>query len=36
MKLLRLCPLLLVVLLTGCSVFDGQYVQVTPHEMQRP
>lgn len=34
MKLLRLCPLLLAVLLTGCSVFDGQYVQVTPHEMQ--
>ena len=35
MKLFRLCPLLLaVVLLAGCSLFDGQYIRVTPHEMQ--
>lgn len=35
MKLFRLCPLLLaVLLLAGCSLFDGQYVRVTPHEMQ--
>ena len=26
--------LLLAALLGGCSVFDGQYVRVTPHEMQ--
>ena len=35
MKFARLLPLLLcTALLCGCSAFDGQYVRVTPHEMQ--
>lgn len=36
MKKAGFCAVLLsaVMLLSGCSVFDGQYVRVTPHEIQ--
>lgn len=34
MKKTALLSCLLALLLCGCSVFDGQYVRVTPHEMQ--